>query len=69
MRKERDEAMSQNSRQPQGKFLITCDIACRVAAGIGAAFVGRLGHIRDMACAVLRVIADSGRNAHVFHYC
>jgi hypothetical protein len=31
-----------------------------VAAKIGAAFVGRLGHIRDMPCAVLRVIANFG---------
>ena len=31
-----------------------------VAATIGADFVGRLGHIRDMACVVLRVIPNSG---------
>ena len=32
--------------------------AQRVAAKIGADFVGRLDHIRDMACAVLRVITN-----------
>ncbi|MFN7085490.1 MAG: hypothetical protein ACK4N4_02540 [Burkholderiales bacterium] len=32
--------------------------ARRVTAKIGANFVGRLVHIRDMACIVLRVIAD-----------
>ena len=31
-------------------------------------FVGRLDHIRDMACTVLRVSANFGSNAHLFHY-
>jgi len=30
-------------------------------------FVDRLGHIRDMTCAVLRVSRNSGRNAYVLH--
>jgi hypothetical protein len=36
------------------------DACAGVAARIGADFVGRLGHIRDMPCAVLRAITDSG---------
>ncbi|MDH3452590.1 MAG: hypothetical protein OEN20_09220, partial [Gammaproteobacteria bacterium] len=34
--------------------------AQRVAATIAPDFVGRLGHIRDMPCAALRVIRNSG---------
>lgn len=49
-------------------ILIINDILCMVTIRINAGFVGRLGHIRDMAGAVLGTIADSGRNACVFHY-
>jgi hypothetical protein len=47
----------QGERQSHGPKFVP---APRVAATIGADFVGRLGHIRDMACIVLRVIPNSG---------
>jgi hypothetical protein len=55
----------QGERQSHGPKLVP---AQRVAAKIGADFVGRLDHIRDMACAVLRASTNFGNNAHVFHY-
>jgi len=45
----------QGKRQCHGPKLVP---ARRVTAKIGANFVGRLDHIRDMTCIVLRVIAD-----------
>jgi hypothetical protein len=36
------------------------DACAGVAAKIGAYFVGRLGHISHMPCAVLRVITNFG---------
>jgi len=45
----------QGERQSHGPKFVP---ARRVTAKIGANFVGRLDHIRDMACAGLRVIAD-----------
>jgi hypothetical protein len=36
------------------------DACAGVAAKIGADFVGRLGHMFNMTCAVLRVITDFG---------
>jgi hypothetical protein len=48
---------SQGERQSRGPKFVP---ARRVAVTIGADFVGRLGHIRDMPCAVLRVIANFG---------
>ncbi len=48
---------SQGERQSHGPKLVP---ARRVAATIGADFVGRLAHIRDMSCAALRVIPNSG---------
>jgi hypothetical protein len=58
----------QGERQNPGPKLVPApglpsDIqnACAgVAAKIGAYFVGRLGHIHDMTCAVLRVITNFG---------
>src|SRR3990172_5931050 len=44
---------SQGERQSHGPKFVP---ARRVAATIGANFVGRLAHIRDMSCAALRVI-------------
>ena len=55
----------QGERQCHGPKLVP---AQRVAAKTGADFVGRLDHIRDMLCAVLRVSTNFGSNAHVFHY-
>jgi len=46
---------SQGERQSHGPQFVP---AHGVTAKIGANFVGRLAHIRDMACTVLRVIAD-----------
>jgi len=46
---------SQGERQSHGPKLMP---AHGVTAKIGAHFVGRLGHIRDMPCAALLVIAD-----------
>src|SRR5512146_2707674 len=46
---------SQGKRQSHGPKLVP---ALGVTAKIGANFVGRLVHIRDMACTVLRVTAD-----------
>ena len=37
--------------------------ALRVVSKIGAGFVGRVVHIRDMACRVLRATTDFGHNA------
>ena len=54
-----DNAMGQNSCQPL-YILEYSDVVSGVAAKIGAYFVGRLGHIRDMTCAVLRVITNFG---------
>ena len=55
----------QGERQSHGpKFMP----ARRVATKTGADFVGRLDHIRDMLCTVLRVSTNFGSNAHVFHY-
>jgi hypothetical protein len=48
---------SQEERQSYGPKFAP---ARRVAATIGANFVGRLGHIRDMPRVVLRVIPNSG---------
>ena len=48
---------SQEERQSHGPKLVP---ARRVAATIGADFVARLAHIRDMSCAALRVITNSG---------
>ena len=48
---------SQGSRQSHGPKFAP---ARRVAAKTGTDFVGRLAHIRDMACVVLRVIANFG---------
>jgi hypothetical protein len=47
----------QGERQSHGPKFVP---AQRVAATIAPDFVGRLGYIRDMACAVLRVIRNSG---------
>ena len=46
---------SQGARRRPGPKLVP---ARRVTAKIGANFVGRLVHIRDMACVVLRVTTD-----------
>jgi hypothetical protein len=48
---------SQGERQSHGPKFVP---ARRVAATIAAYFVGRLAHIRDMSCATLRVIPNSG---------
>jgi hypothetical protein len=48
---------SQGERQNHGPKFVP---ARRVAATIAPDFVGRLGHILDMTCAVLRVIRNSG---------
>jgi hypothetical protein len=48
---------SQGTRQSHGPKLVP---ARRVTARIGADFVARLGHIRDMACVGLRVTVNSG---------
>ena len=55
----------QGERQSHGPKFVP---ARRVAAKTGADFVGRLDHIRDMLCSVLRVSTNFGSNAYVFHY-
>jgi hypothetical protein len=49
---------SQGKRQSHGPKFAP---ARRVAAKTGACFVGRLGHIRDMACIVLLAIPRFGQ--------
>jgi len=66
IRKDRDAASGQNRASP--KRTMTTQRNHRVTARIGPDFVAQLAHIRDMNRAALRVRADSGYNAHVFHY-
>jgi hypothetical protein len=54
-----DKVMGQNRASPWITIGFR-DFCAGVAAKIGADFVGRLGHIRHMPCAVLRVITDFG---------
>jgi hypothetical protein len=54
-----DKAMGQNRASPWMDIGLP-DACAGVAAKIGANIVGRLGHMFNMPCAVLRVITDIG---------